>query len=909
MSSKKIITATLLGLLGLVITAAAGLFLLTSGLPELFSLEDYKPHLVTSVLDRNGEKIGEYFRERRELVAYEDIPEDLIRAFVAAEDDKFYEHRGINLTAISRAFFANLRAGAKVQGGSTITQQLAKTIFLSPERTYTRKLREVILALRMERYFSKQEIMYLYLNQIYFGQGAYGVGMAAKTYFRKNVADLTLPEMAILAGLPKAPSAYSPVRNPQRAKQRQVYVLNRMREVGYISPDEEKEAIETPLAVYKRRDFAQSASYFVETVRLLLNEQLGEKAVLDEGLTVHTSLDLKAQQAAEESAQTGLRNLDKRQGYRGPLRHLEEEEEIQEFLEKSRQEYFSSSSDFIEISADGTTATLDEFKIYQEVNSKDSVVTNIPPYIEKGQIVEAVVRRVDDKWKFVEVQFAEGRGLMDLDDMAWAREPDPSVIYGEHLHIRRPSQALKVGDVILVRVNSDRFSSSRLAKELQDLRRAQGANYSRPAEVPDFTQYAGVSLEQEPLVETGLISFDLATEDVLAMVGGYDFSRSEYNRTLQSQRQTGSSFKALIYGAAFEKGYTPATMVTDSPLIYETQDEAESLEGQGDLVQWRPDNYSGNFRGDVLMREALKRSLNIPTIKILEDIGINWAISFAQRLGIFSPLNRDLSLSLGSSGVTVYEMTKAFGQIANLGRRLRPVLVHKVLNAQGEEVLGALSLDLRFKNQLEALEESFEERRLSSTQENIPQEEESTESVAEAPSEALRGSPFFFNNPDQLIRPTTAYLTTSLLQAAVREPGGTAGAIRSLGRDAAGKTGTTDGYYDGWFIGYTPQVVTGVWVGYDEEKTMGRGEVGSRSALPIWLSYMDEIHQGRPEATFRVPRHIVFANIDRETGRLASATSQEIVSQAFVEGTEPKVEESTSTQQEEVDFYKQDMAQ
>ncbi len=935
MNSKKII----LSLIAVCVIGAAGVagfvYYLAQDLPPIFSMEDYKPLLVTEVYSRDRRKIGEFFRERRQLTAYKDIPKQMIEALIAAEDESFFEHGGINYMAIVRAMMANIKAGRKVQGGSTITQQLAKTLFLSPERTYTRKIKEVVLSYRIEDNFTKEQILFLYLNQIYFGQSSYGIGTAAKTYFRKPVQELTLPEMAMLAGLPKAPSAFNPVRNPSRAKTRQKYVLGRMRDVGFISPEVAEAAMKEPLKVYYRKDFSETGPFFVETVRQILFEKLGEKAVLDEGLRVYTALDFEAQKSAEKRVEEGLRELDKRQGFRGPLKTLTTEEEITAFLDESRKEYFKDKEEFIMIAEDGTIPELGEFALFQEKNDEGEVTNTIPPYLRKGQIVKGVVTKVDDRWGLVYVRFAESQGLIDLKTMGWARKPNPEVKYTEDVHIERPSMALKPMDVIQVKIKSPKFYSTEIVKKLGELKKRQKDKYERPEDLPNFNEFAEVELEQDPLTEGALISFDNKTQDILALVGGNDFERSEFNRTIMAKRQTGSSFKVLVYAAALEKNYTPATLVTDSPIVYQ-DDDPEANEGQEDIDKktWKPHNYTGSFKGDVLFRNALRRSLNIPTIKILEDVGIDWVTNFARRMGIFSPLNQDLSLALGSSGVTLYEMTKVFSQFARLGKRIRPVLIHRVDTRMNEEVMGKVSLDIRFEEELTQLDEFWDlkkEEYLTKKQEQLLQTQNAdaqfpneisspTNNQDQAPGQETaeakekkkpKTSPFFFNSPDQLIRPQTAYLVTNILQAAVRERGGTAVRARALNRDVAGKTGTTNGYFDAWFIGYTPQVATGVWVGYDDEKTIGRGEAGGRAALPIWLGYMDDLHTNKlPELSFPVPKGIVFANIDAQSGELASASSQEVVTQAFAEGTEPKLDTNNpAPKEEEVDFFKQDLAE
>lgn len=890
---NSLIALVALVVIGSVVGFAAFKYVKAS-LPQMITLDDYQPLLVSKVFDRNGKNIGEFFRERRVLIPYSEIPKDLVNAFLAAEDDSFFQHKGINYVAMLRAQLANLKAGHTVQGGSTITQQVAKTLLLTNERTIIRKIKDVLLALEMEKHLSKEDILYLYLNQIYFGQGAYGVGMAAETYFRKNVKDLKLEEIAILAGLPKAPSAYSPVTNPSRAKERQVYVLNRMADVGFIDKTVAEEAIKQPVTVYLRETFEDHAPFYLETLRQLLVAQVGEEAVLDKGLRIYTSLDLDKQKAAQESLIQGLKNLDKRQGYRGPLRNTVDPKEVGEFLMKTRNKLISEASEERIIQPDGNFADVGPLNLQYDVRK-----SGLPAYLPVGTTTEGIVSKVDDTLGLVYLRVAELEGIIDIETMQWARKPDTSKRADSDM-IKKPSQALKMGDVVLVKVAADNFGSPRLGKLM-----AQNKKKSPKAQVPDFSKYIALELDQEPLVEGSLLSIDQQTQDILAMIGGYDFEKSKYNRALQAARQTGSSFKSIVYASALDKGYTPATPIMDAPIVYEEGKEDE--EGQGDSKVWKPSNHSKSFGGDIIFRNALVRSLNVPTVKIIEDIGVDWAAEYARRLGIFSPLNMDFTLALGSSSVTLYEMTKVFSEFGRLGKRTRPIIIHRVEDSKGQKILDQVSLDTRFNDELGEIEKTFEEKRKAYL-ESLKNRETAAEEAETVDQQKKKEEPqIYFEEADQLIRPTTAYLITSLLKGVVEDPHGTGGRARALGREVAGKTGTTNGYYDAWFIGYSPQIATGVWVGFDQEKTLGKGEVGGRSALPIWVDYMLAAHENLPQMTFPVPNGIVFANIDSDTGELASSSSKQIIRQAFLEGTEPT--KDRNKKEEDTDFYKQDLTE
>ena len=904
----SLVKKLLLFFVGMILIGTAIAFLsykyIASTLPEIHTLKDFKPLLVSQVYDRKNKKVGEYYRERRILIPYKDIPKDLIHAFMAAEDDKFFEHHGINFQAIMRAALANMQAGRSVQGGSTITQQVVKTLLLSDERTLIRKIREAILSWKIEESLSKEDIMYLYLNQIFFGQRAYGIEAAAETYFRKPVKKLKLSEMAILAGLPQAPSRYSPVINPTRAKERQTYVLRRMAEVGFVTSEVAEKAIQEPVKVYVSEKFDEMAPFYIETLRQILVSQIGEKAVLDEGIKVYTSLDLEKQLAAQKAVENGLRELDKRQGYRGALAHLSSAEEIEKRIAAHRKELISESTPERTILPSGEFAEiyLPNIGRRKQQNAKTQAAQKeaalkVPPYISMNQIIEGVVTEVNDTQGYVLVQGPEILGAIDFQTMKWARKPNFEKRYDFDL-IRKPSDALKVGDVIQVKLVSDQFQLTSPNKK------------EKPQSFPDRVAF---TLEQEPIVEGSLISFDQQTEELLALVGGFSFKKNEFNRALQAARQTGSSFKALVYAAALDHGYTASTPIMDTPIVFEQKDMDE---GQEEIKIWKPSNHGRDYSGDITFRNALVRSLNIPTVKIIEDIGVNYSTDYARRLGIFSPLNPDFTMALGTSSVTLYEMTKAFSVFGRLGKRIKPIVIHKVLDKENKQILGVTSLDIRYKNEIQPIEDDFEARRKAFFESKAARasnpdaggdESEEANSSAENSKKPLKDEMFFLPNEDQLIRPQTAYLITSLLKGTVEDAHGTGGKARALGREVAGKTGTSNGYVDAWFLGYTSQISTGVWVGFDKERTIGKGEVGGRAALPIWVEYMVKAHQDLPPSNIPVPDGITFVSIDADTGKLASSKSKNVIRQAFREGTEPG--QVSNKEEETSDFLKQDLTE
>ncbi len=906
--------------LGLLILAAGlgfGFYNYVRGsLPNISSISAYKPLLVSTVFDRNNKKIGEFYHEKRILVSYDQIPEKLVQAFLAAEDDQFFHHQGVNYLAILRAAVANFRAGRTVQGGSTITQQVAKTFFLSSDKNILRKAKEALLALELENHLSKQEILYLYLNQIFFGQGAYGVATAAEVYYRKPVAKLTVPEMALLASLPKAPSAFSPVVNPVRAKERQIYVINRMADLKFITREDAAKFIKEPVRVYTRESYQDHAPYFVESVRQILTSQLSDAVVQDQGLKIYTSLDLDKQLAAQAAMEEGLKSVDRRQGFRGPLKNTVDPKEVGEFLLKTRNHLVSEAQPERIILADG------QFVDYGPLDLNYSVRTKgLPFYLKLGKSYPAIVSKVDDEFGLVTLRLAEIEGVIDFETMQWARVPNAEKRFDLD-QIKKPSAALKMGDVVHVKLTQERFFSNRLQKLIVQKK-------IKTETLPDLTRFVTFELDQEPLVQGSLLSFDLQTSEVIAMVGGYNYRDSKLNRTFQAKRQTGSSFKSIVYASAFDHNYTAATPIMDAPLVFEENKDTPDQEGQEENKVWKPSNHLKNFLGDIIFRNALVRSLNVPTVKIIEDLKVDWVADYARRLGIFSPLNMDFTLALGSSGVTLYEMTKVFSHFARLGKRIKPILIKKVLDKDGEKLLESVSFEERFKKDIEELEKTFDERRENYfawkkqqldlhpvgteadgkpqlAQKSAPANPNQAEATKDIKKPFRTDENFFFDDQDQLIKPTTAYLITSLLKAVVEDKNGTGGRARALGRETAGKTGSSNGYYDAWFIGYTAQISTGVWVGFDQETTLGKGEVGGRAALPIWVDYMKAAHEQLPQMTIPIPAGIVFANIDADSGKLATSQSKSIIRQAFFEGTEPT--STVDKKEENTDFYKRDLS-
>jgi penicillin-binding protein 1A len=768
-------------------------------LPPIKSLEDYKPPIITKVFSDDGELIGEFCNERRIVVPIDQIPEVLSLAFVAAEDANFFRHKGIAYLSILRAMIRNFLAGRIVQGGSTITQQTVRSMVLSRERTLSRKIREVILAHRIEKYLTKEEILYVYLNQIYLGHGNYGVEAAARDYFAKGVEEITLPEAALLAALPKAPETYSPINHFEQAKQRQAYVLARMVEEKYITQQEADEAHESPLEIQSRENkFLNTAPYFTEYVRIYLQEKYGEEALYAKGLQVQTTVNLANQKAAQEALQTGLKDLDRRQGYRGPEKVLKKDE-IDAFCQE----------------------------VAQTLTGKPLTV---------GETYLGVVTGFSKDNKQIFVRIGDKKGHIPFETMRWARSPDPEVEYTTAA-LKNPAQALKEGYVIQATV----------------------------MEIPP-KGLVKLELEQEPEAQGALISMEIPTGYIRAMVGGKDFLESQFNRAVQARRQPGSAFKPVIYAAALDWGLTPASIILDSPVIY-----YDALK-DGD---WKPKNFEEEFHGPTTLRTALTTSRNVVTIKVMRDIGIPYAIKYAQRLGIESPLTPDLSLSLGSSEVIPLELVRAYAVFAARGHLLTPIFIKQVADRDGEILEEHQALPL--------------EADLGTSNGTIIEEDLKSGKMDMCP---------------QVISEQTAYIMTSLLQGVVQQ--GTGWRAKALGRPCGGKTGTTNEYSDAWFVGYTPDVITGVWVGFDEKKPLGKFETGSRAASPIWLSYMQQALAGKPLRNFTIPEGIVFAKIDPKTGLLASPGAKEAVFECFKEGTQPTTYSSESLFTKDEDFLKSD---
>ncbi len=697
---------------------AGALGAIGSDLPQVEQLEELKPNIVTQVFARDGSILGEFAIEKRVLIRYEEIPEVLRNAIIATEDENFFNHIGINLWRIPGALWANFRSGRKGQGFSTLTMQLSRLLFLSPQKTYERKLREILLALEIERRFTKKEIFTLYCNLVNFGHGNYGVEAASRFYFGKSAKDLTLEEAALIAGIPQSPARLSPLDHPEAAKRRRNHALDRMVAEKYLTPAQAQAAQAQPLGVSARRAASSIAPYFLEEVRKALERDYGFAGIYREGLKVYTTLDPTLQVVANKAVRDGiLRNDRAARGFK------------------------PTKNSALEGGVVPASFTLNEWR---------------QPY-GVGDVIRAVVTSVDRDLAILNI--GETLGRLPAKGIAWTGKT-------------RVSETVKVGDIVPVRIVKLEDASERRVFE--------------------------VSLEQEPEAESAFLAMDTRSGAVRAMVGGFDFEKSKFNRAVQAHRQTGSIFKAIVYSAAVESlGWGPDTLIVDAPI---------SFSSPGSPV-WTPHNYDMRFAGTITVQQAVEGSRNIPAIKALQAIGVERGIEYAKKLGLKDELPPYLPIAIGAGEATLDEMVAAFGTIANEGLRMTPMLITKITDSEG--------------NVLE---------------EKLPEAHDA-------------------------LRPETAATMANILRGVVER--GTATRARVLGRPLCGKTGTTDNWSDTWFVGFEREMVAGVWSGFDDKrKSLGRGQDGARTSLPIFIDFWKEaIHQLPKEQVFPPPMPALRAEI------------------------------------------------
>jgi penicillin-binding protein 1A len=818
---KKLITFSLASGLTLTLLAAIGLLgayaYITPRLPEIETLKDVQLQVPLRVYANNGGLIAEYGEMKRTPLTYEEFPPLLIKAVLAAEDDRFFQHPGVDYQGIIRAALHLIRTGEKGQGGSTITMQVARNFFLSREKTYLRKLNEIFLALKIEGELSKEDILSLYLNKIYLGKRAYGAAAAAQVYYGKPLAELSLPEVAMIAGLPKAPSAYNPIANPERAIQRRNYVLGRMRDLDFITEEAYQQALKVPVhAEMHGQSIDVEAPYVAEMVRNDMVEKYGDEAYTA-GYEVFTTVEPRLQQAANHALREDLLAYDRRHGYRGAIKHI----------------------DLLGVDADET--------------GWESLLADVPA---PGNLIPALVLEVNEQSAYAVTQ-DDRVAYLPWDQIKWASKyiddnhtgPEPETA----------GEVLKQGDVIYVAAAS------------------KGCSW----------------LAQKPQVSGALVSLNPNNGAIRALIGGFDYYESKFNRVTQAQRQPGSSFKPFIYTSAIDKGFTAASIINDAPVVF----DAPGLEDT-----WRPENYSGRFYGPTRLRQALIHSRNLVSIRLLREIGVGYALRYLERFGFNrKELPRDLSLALGSGVLTPLELARGYATFANGGFRVNPNLIDYIKSSEQKVVMlsqppvACSSCDVPGGTQgdnsktAEAGNPASKQAPPADWKPSYTKEDVGAEEWAQVMQGPAR--PRF---APRVLSPQTDFLINTMMRDVVRH--GTGRGALVLGRkDLAGKTGTTNDQRDAWFAGFNRNVVTIAWVGFDSPRPLGDHETGARAALPMWISYMREALRDEPEVPLEQPPGIVSVLIDPETGKLAGTDTPDAIFEYFLEDQVPSRSADTDT--------------
>ncbi len=759
-------------------------------LPDYNQLAEYKPPVTSRFYAGDGSLLTEYATEQRIYVPLKDVPPNLVNAFVAAEDKNFWTHSGIDLVGIMRAILTNIKikllGGGRMVGASTITQQVAKNFFLSSEQSFTRKIKEIILALKMERAFSKRHILTLYFNQIFLGFRSYGVAAAALNYFNKSLDELTLAECAFLAGLPKAPSTYNPITNKEKAINRRNYVLDRMEEDGYITKEEAESAKQEDIVVNENFISKQQrySLYFSEDVRKELSNIYGEEQLYGGGLSVRTTINPKYQEIATKVLRKSLIDFDRKQGFRGAEKNIDINDPV----------------------------WLQDASIVKQVENNDKELwqillsrTNIVSGMEDDGWKKSIVLNVNDS--LAELGFVDGKkGSLPLSDLSWAKHGIKSV-----------KDILKVGDVIFVKlVNKDNNI---------------------------------YSLQQVPELNGSMVVLDPHTGRVFAMVGGFSYTRSKFNRATQAYRQPGSTIKPFVYLTALETGnYTPSSVILDAPVVLE--------KGDGEL--WKPENYDNAFAGEITFRRALEKSKNNPTIRIAKDVGVSKFIDTALKFGVYKKVDEpNLSMALGSGDTTLIDLTSAFAKLINGGKQIETILVDRIQDRNGKTIYNS-------------------DKRVCENCANIMWTDNLT-------------PPEIKDEREQLADPVSVYQIVHILEGVVER--GSGWKARITGKTIGGKTGTSNDQKDVWFVGGTPDLVAGVFLGFDQPKSLGNYAAGGSLAAPIFKEFMQEVLKDKKDVAFRVPEGVSFVRVNRETGKPASVMDNNfnVILEAFREGTEQSI--------------------
>ena len=743
-------------------------------LPDYHQLEKYEPPVTTRLYAGDGQLLMEYAAEKRFFVPIDKIPDQVKNAFIAAEDKNFYTHGGIDYLGIIRAMLGNIKnigTGRRPAGASTITQQVAKNMLLSSELSYTRKIKEAILATRIENAFSKDHILELYLNEIYLGNRSYGVAAAALNYFGKSLNELSIEEIAYLAALPKGPNNYHPKRKYEAAVGRRNWVLDRMAEEGYITQEEADEAKEKPLLTVERSSgFLKNAEYFSEEVRREISDDFGDEALYEGGLIVRTTLDPKLQNIATKVFHDEIMNYDRRHGWRGPVANIALDEKYKENFDKV------------------------EMPKGADADWQKAIVLDV-------KADKALIETAENE-----------KGEIPLSLLSWARKnlPKTQDVGGAPKAV---SDVLQKGDVIFV---------ERIEKKTAEKKKLPENSYE---------------LCQVPNVEGALIAMDPHTGKVLAVVGGYSFKKSQFNRATQARRQTGSAFKPFVYLTALENGYSPTDLILDAPFVLD--------QGAG-LPKWKPVNYSKKFYGLMTLRQGIEKSRNLMTVRLAQDVGMDKVSELSKRIGVNQNLPELLSMSLGAGDTRLIDMASAYAVIVNGGKKVEPYFIERIQNREGKTIL---KQDKRACEGCNA--DKFENQDI----------------------------PLLADAREQIVDPLSAYQMTSILEGVALR--GTGARLRSIGKHLAGKTGTSNQNKDAWFMGFSPDLVVGVYVGFDGPRTRGRREPGAAAALPIFYGFMKEALANQPDIPFRIPQGIKLVRINHDTGKPAVPTDKSVIVEAL----------------------------
>tara|TARA_B100000787_G_scaffold169123_1_gene159441 strand:- start:6 stop:2339 length:2334 start_codon:yes stop_codon:yes gene_type:complete len=731
------------------ISIVAVLWAFSSNLPDYKFLKNYKPSVSSKVYSGDGYLVSDFSTEKRIFVPYKAIPQKVIDSFLSAEDKNFFSHPGVDAKGVLRAVInniSNIIASKRLEGASTITQQVAKNFLLTNEVSLNRKIKEAILAFRIERALSKERILELYLNQIYLGEGTYGVASASLAYFDKPIIELNYEEAALLAALPKAPSRYNPYKNMKLAKFRRDLVLKNLFENGYINKDNYENFYNNKISLKKRKKvFLEDARYYVEDIRKSVIDKFGFEKVYKQGLNIKTPMNLSLQKIATLSLREGLINYDKRQGWRGPI------------LNKKI--------------LNNWTEGLDKFKLEKIINWNLAIVKKI----NKFSIEVETEKKI--------------KGIIKYENISWTKKEFKDLV--------------KIGDVIYVENLENNI----------------------------------FALQQLPEVNGGIVVMDPFTGRVLALSGGFSFKKSEFNRATQASRQPGSAFKPFIYALALENGYTPSTLILDAPLV---------LEQGSDLKMWKPENYGKKFYGPSTLRMGLEKSRNLMTVRIAQDLGVKKIVKFSKQLGIYENPSELLSISLGSAETTLLKLTAAYSSFVNGGKLVKPIMVDRVQDGEGNTIFNNEKRKCINCDQISSLSENY---------------------------------PIIEDSFDQIFSPETAYQMTSILEGAIQN--GTGKKLKDLNLDLAGKTGTTNGNTDAWFIGFTSKLAIGVYVGSDNPKTLGRYETGAKTALPIFKSFVKKAIKKEEARPFKVADNILMMVIDPLTGKKAETQSRSTIIESY----------------------------